>query len=116
MLAEAERLHRQFFEVGASDRGPVWEAPVDVFEHGPVLTIWVALPGVAAESVEVSLDGAVLWVGGHRRLHADPLAVIRRLEIPHGRLERRIELPANGYVLETLDALHGCVRLRLRRG
>jgi hypothetical protein len=41
--------------------------------------------------------------------------VIRRLEIPHGRLERRIDLPAAGYVLEACDAVHGCMRLQLRR-
>ena len=115
MLAQAERLHRQFFQVG---EGPgAWEAPVDVFEHGPELTVWVALPGVAPEHVAITLEGASLRVTGVRPLRVGPRsAVIRRLEIPHGRFERRIELPGRGYIIEAFEASHGCIQLRLRRG
>ena len=117
LLEEAERLHRQFFAVGAAraGAGPVWEAPVDVFEHGGELTVWVALPGVAPESVEVVLDGGRLQGSGVRHLRVEPRAVIRRLEIPHGRLERTVELPGNAYVVDATGVAHGCVRLRLRR-
>lgn len=117
-LARTERLHQRFFEitVGPSGATPAWEAPVDVFEHGSDLVIWVALPGVAPESVEVGLDGRTLRVSAFRGLHVEPpSAVIRQLEIPHGRLERRIDLPAAGYVIEARDAVHGCVRLILSR-
>ena len=117
-LARAERLHQQFFEiaVGPSDTAPAWEAPVDVFEHGGGLVVWIALPGVAPESVEVRLNGRTLLISAFRGLRVEPRsAVIRQLEIPYGRLERRIELPAQGYVLEARDAVHGCVRLSLRR-
>jgi HSP20 family molecular chaperone IbpA len=116
MLAEAERLHRQFFEVASGRGAPVWEAPVDVLEEGADLAIWVALPGVAPESIEVSIEGAVLSVSGVRKLRVSARAIIRRLEIPHGRLERRVALPANGYFLEDIDVRNGCVQLRLRRG
>ena len=117
-LARTERLRRQFFEVTAEpgDTGPAWEAPVDVFEHRGNLVVWIALPGVAPESVEIGLDGAMLCVSAYRELRVEPRsALIRRLEIPHGRLERRIELPAPGYVIDTRDAVHGCVRIGLRR-
>ena len=115
-LARTERLRQQFFEVTAEpgDAGPAWEAPVDVFEHRGRLVVWAALPGVAPDSVEVDLHGQTLRISGFRALHVDPpSAVIRRLEIPHGRLERRIELPAPGYVIEAREAVHGCVRLCL---
>ncbi len=117
-LARTERLRQQFFEL-ESDLGaaaPGWQAPVDVFESGRELVVWVALPGVAPESVDIGLNGTTLRVSGVRRLRVEPRsAVIRRLEIPHGRLERRIELPAPGYVLEACDAVHGCMRFILRR-
>lgn len=118
MLARTERLREQFFEVetDATATPPAWQAPVDVFEYGRELVVWVALPGVAPESVEISLLGNTLCVSGVRGLRIEPRrAMIRRLEIPHGRLERRIDLPAAGYVLETRDAVHGCMRLYLRR-
>ncbi len=117
-LAQAERLHRQFFEAALPRKGSslAWQAPVDVFERGPELTIWVALPGVAPENVEISLDGATLRVAGVRRLQVPTRStVIRRMEIPHGRFERHIELPAGSYTLEAFETLNGCVHLRLRR-
>lgn len=114
MLARTERLRQRFFEV-ATD-APGWEAPVDIFENGGQLIVWIALPGVAPESVEIRLHGDTLSVSAFRGLRVEPRsAVIRRLEIPHGRLERRIDLPSAGYELEARDAVHGCMRLCLRR-
>lgn len=118
MLARTERLREQFFDVETDAVGTpaVWQAPVDIFENGRELVVWVALPGVAPESVEISLLGNTLRVSGIRGLRIEPrTAVIRRLEIPHGRLERSIHLPATGYVLEARDAVNGCMRLYLRR-
>ena len=117
-LARAERLRQQFFDVeadsGAAASG--WQAPVDIFENGRELVVWIALPGVAPESVEIGLRGARLSISGVRRLEIEPRsAVIRRLEIPHGRLERHIDLPTPGYTLAACDAADGCLRLRLRR-
>lgn len=118
MLARAERLHRQFFEVGPAEatRAAAWEAPIDVYEYGPELTIWVALPGVPPEKTRVQMEGSRLLVSGVRHLaRTPPAAVIRRLEIPHGRFERRIDLPSSAYALEEVHASEGCLRLRLRR-
>ena len=118
MLARSERLQQRFFEVesDSTSTGPGWQAPVDIFENGRELVVWVALPGVAPESIQVSLHGNTLSVSGFRSLRIEPRsALIRRLEIPHGRLERHIDLPATGYVLEACDAVHGCMRLCLRR-
>ena len=118
LLAQAERLHRQFFQLASAAPGaaPAWEAPVDVFEHGAEVIVMVALPGVEPEAIRITLDGALLRVSGERLLSTVPrTAVIRRLEIPHGRLEGMVELPASGYELEEHAVANGCVRLRLRR-
>ena len=118
MLARTERLRQQFFEVEAdsSESAPGWQAPVDIFESGRELVVWIALPGVAPDNVEVGLHDRTLRISGVRRLRIEPSsAVIRRLEIPHGRLERRIDLPASGYTLVACDAADGCMRLRLRK-
>lgn len=117
-LARTERLRQRFFgvEADAGDTAPGWQAPVDIFESGRELVVWIALPGVAPDSVEIGLHDATLHLSGVRRLQIEPgSAVIRRLEIPHGRLERRIDLPAPGYALVACDAADGCMRLRLRR-
>lgn len=117
LLAQAERLQKQFFQAGATAQGapPAWEAPADIFERGPELTVCVALPGVAPENVEVALEGSWLRVAGFRRLKVTQRTVIRRLEIPHGRFERRIELPAANYAIEALETIDGCVHLHLIR-
>jgi hypothetical protein len=42
-------------------------------------------------------------------------AALKRLEIPYGRFERRIELPPGHYEIEQRDLEYGCLRLILRR-
>jgi HSP20 family molecular chaperone IbpA len=117
MMDEANRLQRRFFEVTVRpDAAPKWEPPVDIFESADELWLFYALPGVAAEQIEVALEGAVLVVRGERKL--PPVAhttSIRRLELPHGRFERRITLPAGRYDLIARSVDHGCLVIGLRR-
>src|SRR4051794_19574393 len=95
-LERAERLHRQFFQPSFSVvQTANWEPPVDIFEIDREIWILVALPGVQTQDLEVSVQSGVLTVAGTRRLPpAARGAAIHRLEIPHGRFERRIGLPA----------------------
>src|SRR5438874_6800232 len=94
LLDRANRLQRQFFRPRS---GAAWEPPVDVYETADALWVVVALPGVGANQVEIAIaDGAVM-VTGERRLPVEARAVIHRLEIPHGRFERRIALPTGHY-------------------
>lgn len=116
-LARAERLHQQFFHpAGPQARRPVWEPPVDVFESAGALWILVALPGVAPDQVEVLLGDGELVVAGERRLPRELCAgAVHRLEIPHGRFERRIVLPQGPLQVEERRLLNGCLILSLRR-
>ena len=117
MLDRADRLHRQFFQVSASQRrGPNWEPPVDLYETEEELGILVALPGVEPAHVQVVIEDGTLIVTGVRALPAaDKRSVIRRLEIPHGRFERRIELASGRYELRRRDLVNGCLLLTLRK-
>ena len=114
-LDEAERRHRRFFELlGAPARAPVWEPPVDVFVHEREFHVVVALPGVRPDSVSIELSSTGLWVRAESRLPIQGgRARVLRLEIPYGRIERRIELPPGGYQLLGEEYADGCLHLRL---
>jgi HSP20 family molecular chaperone IbpA len=117
LLDEADRLQRRFFEISVrSTATPQWEPPVDVFESEDELWLFYALPGVESGHVEVVLDGLELVVRGDR--HLPPVAhttTIRRLELPHGRFERRVGLPAGRYETITQQFDRGCLVIGLRR-
>jgi HSP20 family molecular chaperone IbpA len=117
LLEQADRLHRQFFALKGSAGAQVrWEPPIDVVESTNELRVTVALPGVPAERIEVHLDNDLLAICGVRPPPAcSHTAVIRRIEIPYGRFERRIALPAGRYELAEQSCAHGCLYLKLRR-
>lgn len=117
LLDQAERMHRQFFRLAASGRTQaVWEPPVDVFEDEREIIVVVALPGVARERVEVTHESGVLVVRAERRLpFAGAPRAVRRLEIPYGFFERRIQLPALRLDTVATECVDGCLILRLRK-
>ena len=116
LLQSAERMQRQFFQVGVAQGAPCWEPPVDLYENGAELRLLVALPGVTAQQVEVVLTPTLIIVRGERSLPTNSRrAAIHRLEIPYGRFERRIALPAGQFELLDRRLEHGCLVLELRR-
>jgi HSP20 family protein len=89
---------------------------VDLFQDGDELTLLVALPGVDPRRVEVVLDAADVLVRGERAMpSAGHRAAIHRLEIPYGRFERRIALPAGDFGLQQQFFDNGCLVLLLRQ-
>lgn len=117
MLARAERLHRQFHHIGqAEDRGSVWEPPIDVLETEAQVFVLVGLPGVDPDSVAAVIDGDGLVIAGNRSLPEEiGLAIIHRLELPHGRFERRVALPSGRYSDVQRSATHGCLIVTLNK-
>lgn len=117
LLQEAERLHRQFFRLSASAHAcPVWEPPADVYEDDDALVAVIALPGVPADHVHVTLEGGSLMVRAESRVPRPARAGgIRRLEIPYGRFERAIALPAGRLEAVSRELIDGCLVLRLRK-
>lgn len=113
-LARAERLRQQFFNLQSAG-GPSWEPPIDVLETDQELLILVALPGVDPDQVEAIIEDGVLAISGRRTLPAELRhARIHRLELPQGRFERRIALPAGRYVVSRF-AMDGCIVVRLAK-
>ena len=117
MLARAERMHREFFRPARSlSRRPAWEPPVDVLETEHEVLVFVALPGVDPAKVEAAIDGTDLVVAGSRVLPAAlRTAVIHRLELPQGRFERRVRLPAGRYASVRQSVTNGCLLITLEK-
>ena len=117
LMEQAERLHRQFFRLTASQQTlAMWEPPVDVFEDEREIVVVVAMPGVSAEQVQVSHEPGTLVVRGARPLSiGGSRRIVRHLEIPYGTFERRIRLPSGPLEVGTPELVQGCLILRMRK-
>lgn len=116
MLEQAERMRREFFRPAPRGGRTAWQPPVDVFETERDLWLVVALPGVPADRIQVTVEGGTVIVSGERPLPAALReAQVHRLEIPHGRFERRLELPAGRFRLAGHDVVDGCLVLDLTK-
>ncbi len=117
MLMRAERLHRQLFQPqGVTRQSPAWEPPADVFETGSHVVIYVALPGVDPDHVELAIEGSELVIAGVRLIPRELMdAAVHRLELPQGRFLRRIPLPAGAYDQIAKKVADGCLLISLRK-
>jgi HSP20 family protein len=114
-LDEAERRHRHFYELLASPTAqPVWEPPANILSFGREIEVSLALPGARAEDVsaEVTPTGLLIEATVAPPAFAAGVQVIR-LEIPYGRMRRRIELPPGSYTLHEFRLNHGYLYVRL---
>jgi len=115
VLDRADQLQRHFFRPGDARR-PQWQPPVDIYETRDAVWVITALPGVAAEHVLVEVRGNVLTIAGERRVPTPAQSgVLHRLEIPHGRFERRLRMPFPRLRLARHELLDGCLYLQLRK-
>ena len=115
VLDHAERLQRKFLHyAGPGVDAAVWEPPVDIHETRDAVSLLFALPGVAPEQIEVTVEPNAVTVSARRPMTLNTRcdSVIRRLEIPHGRFVRRIPLAARMRVAET-RYLNGLLEVRL---
>jgi HSP20 family molecular chaperone IbpA len=98
LLRQAGRIQQNFLQiaVGAQYRithGPkqAWQPPVNIVETETSFWVMSAIPGVAADRVEVHLNNKELIISGERPLPeccAD--GDLKVWEIPLGRFERRV--------------------------
>jgi HSP20 family protein len=112
VLARTDRRQRDAFV--PTDSG--WEPPVDVLETDTGLLVVVALPGVRPDEMETIVGNGELMVRGTRRWPTlrQP-ARVHRVELPHGRFERRLPLPSGTFRLIDREHTDGCLILTLQR-
>ena len=66
--------------------------------------------------VKALIDQGELFISGIRAYPAEiQTATIHRLELPQGRFERRIRLPAGRYSAIQRSASNGCLLVRLQK-
>lgn len=117
LIDRVQRLHQQSFAPARSGGGaPSWEPPADMLETDDEVLVLVALPGVDLDQTEAIIEDGVLIVRGHRILPAEVrTAKIHRLELPQGRFERRLPLPAGRYEAVHRSSVHGCLMVTMRK-
>jgi HSP20 family protein len=116
LLHGAERLPFRFSALAGAQSLPCWEPSVDMYEERDELRLLVALPGVSAQNLEVVCADSRLIVRGSRPMPQTFFrATLHRLEIPYGKFERRIALPAGDFLLREQFLEAGCLTLVLQR-
>jgi HSP20 family molecular chaperone IbpA len=125
LLQQAERIHRNFLQVAAGagyrashGRTPSWEPPVNVVETDQSLWVISALPGIAAEQMDVRLEGHELVITGNRPLpECCEDGELKIWEIPLGRFERRLRIAGGEkHISVGKTALHdGLLIIELRK-
>jgi HSP20 family protein len=90
-------INRTFSDWSASDTSSAtaeWVPSADVDEYVDRFELYVDLPGIAAEDVDITLEGGVLTLSGTRE-HARPTEPIsrHRRERGQGQFYRRFILP-----------------------
>lgn len=95
LQTEVERMFRE--AMGAGD-GPVtagaFAPALDVHEGEDGYTLYVELPGVTADEVEITLEENVLTIAGERAFYADMDGDdFRRVERRFGRFHRSVRMP-----------------------
>ena len=100
LMEQAERIERNFLQVAAvsrylatSTRAGAWAPTVNVVETDQAWWVIAALPGAAANRIDIRLAGDELIIAGTRPLPTCCTeGEIKIWEIPLGRFERRLRL------------------------
>jgi len=97
LRGEFDRLLDRVWHVGLNTApldGQDWAPPLDVHEEAEAYQICVEVPGIAPESIEITVAGGTLIIRGEKPPHfAGERARLLRAECRHGGFCRRYELP-----------------------
>ncbi len=125
LLRQAERIQRNFLQVAVGaqyrsthGRGRAWEPPVNIVETQESLWVISAIPGVAAERVDVHIEENELVIAGERPLpRCCEDGELKVWEIPLGRFERRLTLidGRNPLSVGTVSLQDGLLIIELRK-
>lgn len=125
LLQQVERIHRNFLQIAAGaqygsslGRSPAWEPPVNVIETDESLWVISAVPGVAADRMNVRLEAGQLVIAGERPMpRCCNDGDLKVWEIPLGRFERRLRLIAgrDAMTLGEVSLQDGLLIIELRK-
>ena len=98
---EVDRLFGDALGGGTPATAGAWAPALDVEETEDAFTLYIELPGVGIEDVDVSLEENVLTIEGERRFYDERQDdTFRRVERSFGRFHRAVRLP------DRVDAEH----------
>jgi HSP20 family protein len=94
------RVLEDFFRHGRPAEGgeeevaqSTWTPAVDVKETDDALTLFVELPGIQKDAIDISLENGVLTVSGEREFDAGEQESFRRVERVYGKFSRAFRVP-----------------------
>jgi HSP20 family protein len=98
LLRQAERIQRNFLQVAVGTQyravqgqSRAWEPPVNIVDTDDSVWVIAGIPGVAADRIQVRLDGRELLISGERPLpECCQDGEVKIWEIPFGPFERRL--------------------------
>ena len=101
VMSRLQREINRLFDIDSTDSEPSsdvlsdWSPAVDILEFDDNFSLYVDLPGVSADAVELTLENSVLTISGQREkaVDGDKQPARRRLERGTGRFYRRFILP-----------------------
>ncbi|HCO43076.1 Hsp20/alpha crystallin family protein [Immundisolibacter sp.] len=101
LLSELQREMDRLFSASplredatAALAGGDWQPAVDVREETDRYELYVDLPGVQPDAVDINLEQGVLTISGERTaIDAEEAQQFRRVERPRGRFVRRFSVP-----------------------
>ncbi|GAB5603063.1 Hsp20/alpha crystallin family protein [Thermus sp. FJN-A] len=115
LLEEANRLFEEVLGDFARPAAVAYVAPADLYETDEALILEMAVPGLAPEDLEVSLEGNKLTVRGQVKPVEEPK--VRRYylqEVPHGSFVRTFSLPVEVDASQAkAEFRHGVLRLTM---
>jgi len=117
----AKSFNRHFQFVGTSKKpmpsGPLWLPAADVYQTEEGWIVKVELAGVAAEDVEIEVEGNQLYIAGCRKDKSCAAGVAyQQMEITYSRFEKSLSFPEKIEGVE-LDHMfeNGLLIIRLKK-
>ena len=96
----AKSFNRHFQFLGSSKNvrpsGPLWLPAADVYQTPDGWLVKVELAGVAAEDVEIDVQGNVLYIAGSRKDRSCAVGFsYQQMEITYSSFEKTLRFPAS---------------------
>ncbi len=118
-MAKAFNRHFQLLgsSTGAKPSGRLWFPAADVYQTSEGWVVKVELAGVAAEDVEIEVEGNVLYIVGCRKDRScGDGASYHQMEITYSRFEKTLKFPSpiEGVTLDHMFD-NGLLIIRLRK-